>query len=245
MNKKISTGAGIAIIVVIAVIVGIAVWAMKESQTQMVQNAQPSSTKSQTTSQNASQAQATAQTISKADETANWKTYTNQKYSFTLKYPSSVVFDSATICGGEGGGKEAANSCGGVDICVNEKCSALFARKIHVDTLSKNSNLSLDAFINKAIGNSDIKERAKTVIDGKDAITLKLKGGIDLGSVQEAIPEQTNFVFISLSPTKVAYARYEVESCFTVKDGSQFDSPCTPLDTSNYGKIVSTLKFSK
>jgi hypothetical protein len=87
MNKQISTGLGVAIVTAVGLAVAAVVWFGRgpQQQVQPVQKKQI----------NSSKGQATAQTTSKADETADWKTYSNSQFGFEVKYPSNwtINFD--------------------------------------------------------------------------------------------------------------------------------------------------------
>lgn len=79
MNKKIATEVALGVIIIIAIIVGAAIWLSDNQKAQApVQTdkiTQPSAPKTVTT-----------------DEVAGWQTYRNEKYGFEMKYPLSWIF---------------------------------------------------------------------------------------------------------------------------------------------------------
>lgn len=94
MNKKISTGAGIALIAVLAGAVVFYNLSGNKSQAP-VQSTQSNSLKGPVENHNV--AQNPGQTVSKTDETTNWKTYSNDKYNFSLKYPADLGYSENEI----------------------------------------------------------------------------------------------------------------------------------------------------
>jgi|GEM_PF-3141152 len=97
MNKKISTGVGIAIVAAVGLAVAAVVWFGREPQVQMqvaqpIQNVQKESLKGHVGNQNENQK--ADQAASKTEATSNWKTYTTQEFKFSIKYPNNwFIFD--------------------------------------------------------------------------------------------------------------------------------------------------------
>ncbi len=83
LNKGVSTPMGILIIFVVAVTVGVSAWYLGKNQ---VPETSPKPSPSATPSS----------TSLKPDETADWKTYKNQKHSFTFNYPDFLDFNPFT-----------------------------------------------------------------------------------------------------------------------------------------------------
>jgi hypothetical protein len=242
MNKKVAPAGAIMIVLVIATLVGLYVWNKCEEVSNSAEALNVATTNKKATKVNQNENQTQTQAVSTNDETAGWKTYSNSKYNFSLKYPKDIEFIPSLVCGGEDGNDSAPESCSGVDILIGENHGL-----VHIDVLSKDKKLSLGDFVKKALSfsDSDVEDQESIKINNKEAITLKFKGGIELSLVQDFVKEKTQILFISLSPSNVMYVRYALEKCFIERDGKRFDSPCTSLETSLYAKIISTLKFTK
>lgn len=87
MNKKISTGAGIAIVAAVGLAVAAFVWFGQEPQAQtQVQSAQVNSLKNQAGNQSRIN-----------NVSADWKTYTNAKYGYEIKYPKGWFLDNGRL----------------------------------------------------------------------------------------------------------------------------------------------------
>jgi hypothetical protein len=100
MNKKISTKAGIAAIVVVAIIIGTLIWFWQKTQTETqtlpAPSAQENSLKDAIGNQNASQNEnqvanqiQSAQPTTIANETDGSKTYMNTKFGYSVDYPGN------------------------------------------------------------------------------------------------------------------------------------------------------------
>ena len=80
MNKKIASEIAIGIIIILAIIVGgIFYWQGRKNNQQSVVNKQQPATNNQQ--------------IQPVDENANWQTYTNEKYGFTLQVPQGFKWN--------------------------------------------------------------------------------------------------------------------------------------------------------
>ena len=143
----------------------------------------------------------------------DWETDVNDRYNFTLKYPKDALWDAVDECGGMGmspGSVDVGREyCSGVDITINEKDGLVFyPGSLHFDLLGKSMNESFDAFVNEAMKDAIVRERARRKINGRDAVTIRVDGGgVTLGSIDRATGEAT-FVFLDVSPTEVGFFEY-------------------------------------
>jgi hypothetical protein len=81
MNQNVKTSLGVAIIIIIAITVGVFTWKamnVKESVAPVT---------------NVQSKNIAAKSVKAVDQTADWKTYTNEKYGFEYKYPKTWTLD--------------------------------------------------------------------------------------------------------------------------------------------------------
>jgi len=102
MNKQISTGAGIAAVVVVAIVVGAIIYfafmPQVQPPTQTVSNPRVNSMQGQIKNQAPAQ-NAQANATSQKQPVSDWKTYENKTYKFKLQYPSNYKFLETKISG--------------------------------------------------------------------------------------------------------------------------------------------------
>ncbi len=222
MNRKIKTEIAIGIILIISVIVGGSIWF----------------TSKQTNKTQAPAVQSATPTAQPTSEAANWKTYTNDRYKFTLEYPQNLAMVAIDECGGED--PNGPESCSGVNISLRENADMPSSENVsmHFDILDKNANQSLDAFVNEATQKSTISKKTTEIINGKDAIAVKTDGVIRLGSIGKVIGK-TEYTFLFLSPTKIGYFEYAGKSDTTLEEKviSTFKSISSAETKINYIKI--------
>jgi len=104
MGKKIPTGVGIAIVAIVAGVVGLLVWSNQAIQTQPTAQNLPTAPQSslkgqvgnQNMAQNVSQNQAAVQNI-ETDKYKDWATYKNDVYKYQFRYPDGVKISEAKL----------------------------------------------------------------------------------------------------------------------------------------------------
>lgn len=90
-THKVFAAVGLILIGVIITVAGI--WYYVEGQSGTADTA---SNETITTKVSTSSAKADTKTEEKADETADWKTYTNSTYGYSIKYPSDYTIEEST-----------------------------------------------------------------------------------------------------------------------------------------------------
>lgn len=183
MNKKVKTGLGVALIIILATTVAAITWKIIKFK------------------QGAS-LPAPVNIVKNTD--VKIKTYKNDRYGFQFEYPADIKISSFDECGGED--PNGPESCSGVNVYMNDPGQT---KPIHFDVINKDRDLSLGDFVASATKNAQIisDKYSTEPIDDKEVKTFRLKGGISLGSVQELIEQETLLGFIALDSTRVFYYR--------------------------------------
>lgn len=88
MNQKISTKLGIIIIVIMAVTIGMFAWKIEKNQPEPEQQMQNNQVEYKQQKEKTSQLEEIGKDNTSIS-TANWKSYTNKQYNYSIKYPET------------------------------------------------------------------------------------------------------------------------------------------------------------
>lgn len=161
------------------------------------------------------------------DNISDWKSYTNTRYKFNIKYPENLFIIGIDTCGGED--PDGPESCSGASLSFREITNLPSTEKVYMnfEILENNSKMEFVSFVDNALSEAKIITKNNLTINNKNAIYVKMSGVIKLGYVSKTIGE-TMFTFIELSPTEIGYFEYYDKSKNMLED-----------------KIISTFKYLK
>lgn len=177
---------------------------------------------------------ATASTT--ADETANWKTYTNTKYGFFFKYPETMDDPKTLGISGDLAGIESSNFSTYIkndNYGRTGEASSLIFNIYEPSTEDK--NLTLDQFVTKTVRNESSKQT--TTIGGEKAIRVSfVNGGYTLGeqgkSYDSATVENGDLIFIKHSNNYLYIMLKALDKTKT-------------QDIATLNSVINTIKFTK
>lgn len=177
---------------------------------------------------------ATNSAVTAPDETANWKTYTNEPYKISFKYPSS---DNIYKCGGESTSKP--NEIGGPADGTEKDCVGINDKSINPE-FSLTLNFSKDLF--ETLVANEKKNNSKiilTTISNKPAYTI-------IYEVSSTNSNKNKQVYIKQSPTEIIYfiASYDSPASIalfdTILSTVKFTDQASSVDTSNWKTYTNT-----
>ncbi len=182
------------------------------------------------------------------DETADWKTFKNTTYKYSLKYPPNIE-GPISYCG------DVDSPVGPPETCYEVGISARQGDNPEVEGLDiyvlrrLKKEVSLDAFANDVLAKSSIIESVTTKkINNTESRTAVFKGWLDDypgeigGRRYEA---KTRVIFISLKNNQILRIIYPLEFC--PNSGLELKSSTCFSDKRNelYREIVSTLRIER
>lgn len=186
-----------------------------------------------------------------AASTADWKTYTNYKYGYTIKYPKTLDGPYST-CGGEGlAYNEAVDVCGDVYLTSEPDLSSTLASGITFEVFDNTDKIPLKTFVQDVLVRATIVTPVTAKLVGSATTytavftgALRSWPGTEGGFFDQA---QTFVQYVPIGNNQILRILYPKEFCFVIKTDTntnrpvQHTTPCSS-DARNtlYGQIVNT-----